>query len=386
MKRIILALFCILSCTNAFSQSPSPCATPSPRWDTIANLKERIQNSKSLKEDKKDELIHRYYKIQDIDKGYLNGTNEWCRELAEYDRQKQLYHNEVADQNAEAKLQVADAKQQNADAANYNSQCAGQVTQSQYASCLEWKNRVDNWENEVNNWKNKIDNWKTKLDNWDQSLVDKARELNQKRDRFNAKIASSYDEFIKDAKLALTAGFTGTKAYHLTAKSWINTDAISEPSINGLVGKLAGNIKPTRPNLIGNVDDFKLFQSFDVEVKFVDGIVTSAKFLNVDLEVGKTFGLIPGIFRVKNVHTSPFGSPSVTFTRTVEAKNKVLFLKEWFFEEHQSPDIYNTISIEVFADSVKTHGYASDFPTTFFWIDQDQLAPKLQVQPADFFR
>jgi len=184
-------------------------------------------------------------------------------------------------------------------------------------------------------------------------------------------------------------GFTGTRVYHLAAKSWINNDAVSEFSFNGFYVKKidwTSTTEPTSSILNPNINDYKLYQSFNVLVEFDKGIVVSAKFIqpSLDFRAGKT-NSVPGEANLKEQKISALGGSSVIFTRTVTGHSYLLTLKETVLGT-SSPDIYNTISIEVFADKVVKHGYASDFPTTYFWIDNNLFEKKLQVQPADFFK
>ena len=348
MKKISLALFCALMCVKAFSQYPDNNYATWPEWPEIMDLKEKVQNAKFIPQEKKNELLNSFQKLKVVVDGYYYGTNSYCIERKQYDTKLQNYENE---------------------ASQYTSQCSGTVDQSKYQQCVNWYNQLQTKQTELNNWRKALD--------------EKGYQL------IDVEATNNNNAFIKDAKEALTAGFTGTKAYHLTAKSWINTQAISEitPTALALKNDLSPSDEPHSPAINPGIHDYKLYQTFVVEVKFQNGKVISARFLDESMDVrqGKSYFSKGKCYEKEKIISDWEGKESVTFTRTVAAHSSVVALKEKVFGEH-SPDIYNTISIEVFADKVKTHGYASDFPTTYFWIGDKQLAPKLQVQPSDYFK
>lgn len=376
MKKITFILFFALMSIKAFSQSE--CFGKWPEWQEVTELKAKVENSQTITSDKKNSLLSEYKNIKQVHDAFYYGTNDYCREFSQLSAQWKLYDQDLANE-------IADGKQQNADAANFNAQCSGQLNESQYASCLTWKSKVDNWANKIDSWSKRLIAKKQELDNWSDNLEKEGKQL------LNVEATNNNNAFIKNAKEALT---TVIKAYHLTAKSWINTASISEFSFNGIVLRKFdwdANTQPTSPNLNPSVEDYKIYQTFVVEVKFVNGIVISAKFLkeSQDCQAGKSSFLFlreKGLVYLKEQTTSAFGKESVTFTRTIAGHSKLLLKKEVATGEHESPDIYNTISIEVFADKVITHGYASDFPTTYFWIGDELYAKKLQVQPADYFK
>lgn len=201
------------------------------------------------------------------------------------------------------------------------------------------------------------------------------------------KLTAINEALSKETKSSKTR-FTGKRAYHLTAKSWIDTNAIAKPDL--ILADWTSNTEPRLPLISPGGRDYKIAQSFVVEVQFTNGKVASAKYLKDSLvtEAGYSSpsrGLpVKGEVEVRTVVTSALGGDSVTFTRTITGHSKVLWALEVF--TGSTPDIWNSITVEVYADKVVKHGDASDFPTTYFWIGDEMFDPKFQVQPSEFFK
>jgi hypothetical protein len=206
------------------------------------------------------------------------------------------------------------------------------------------------------------------------------------------------------ATLTRTAGggFTGTRAYHLTAKSWINGPAVTEVSVRGLKFQVESNREPLSPRPTGG--DFKLFQTFVVQVAFEDGEITEARFLpeSIDQRAGPTYAPVPhpgvgmrmiplngNVYVVdQGVQRSP-DNQSVTFRRTVEGHPSMWIVVPDAFDPVGSTNftpIRNTIEVTVTADGADPHGSGTAFPSHRFWIGDQVFASLGQVQPSEYFR
>jgi hypothetical protein len=227
-------------------------------------------------------------------------------------------------------------------------------------------------------------------------------QINQQAESINTEWTGLLTAFVTDAQTALDdQGFTGKKVYRLTAKTWINAADVTEPTLRGVKFKLQGNDRPSGPYL--NADnDFKLFQTFTVQVDFEKGKVKRAQFLKDSLQakVGSTYIMVPvapiptsipfhGVIYVTNqkIEQAEDGK-SVKFTRTVEGRPNLMILFPDYFDPVASTNfatIYNTLEITVTADDPDVEGSGSAFPSHMFWLGDQLFHEQEQVQPSEFF-
>ncbi|MDB4948015.1 MAG: hypothetical protein JWM27_664 [Gemmatimonadetes bacterium] len=197
-------------------------------------------------------------------------------------------------------------------------------------------------------------------------------------------------------------GFTGTHAYHLTAKSWIDGPAVTEFSVRGLKFRLEHNREPLSPSPnAGN--DYKLFQSFVVQVAFEDGAVTDARFLpeSISQRAGPTYVAVPrlsgprlipltgNVYVVDQAVQRSADGRSATFRRTVEGHPSMWIVVPDAFDPAGSTNftpIRNTVEVTVTAEGAEPRGSGTAFPSHRFWIGDRAFASQGQVQPSDFFR
>ena len=200
-------------------------------------------------------------------------------------------------------------------------------------------------------------------------------------------------QFLAEGERALNTAtaFTGKRIFHLAAKSWIDPSTVRELTFKGLKFRLVPNVEPRGPKVTGD-DDFKIYQSFVAEIVFVQGRITSARFVpNLLVELaGKTFR-IRGEVRVidQRVEISKDKDRAV-FRRTVEGNPSMLILV---------PDtalpvgsmgfapIFNTLQLEVTGDRVSPRAVGSSFPSHKFWIDGRLFHQEpARSRPSDYFR
>jgi len=186
-------------------------------------------------------------------------------------------------------------------------------------------------------------------------------------------------------------GFTGTVVVHMTAKSWIDGTAPGlATSFKGVALQFGDNKDPKSPRLDPDIDDFKLYQTFVAEAKFVDGKVVSARFLpeSFDIRAAKTFKTVTGLIYVKESTISKWqNTDTVTFTRTVQGRPNLVFVVPLeTMMEQQFREISNTLSVEIKGDQITPHGSGTDFPSHKFWIGDKLFFQKTQVPAAQYFK
>lgn len=232
--------------------------------------------------------------------------------------------------------------------------------------------------------------------------------LTQDIDAFGGRLAdleSAVQSYLGDGRRTLTMYFTGTRAYHVTAKSWIDGAAISELSFRSMKLLLEQDDEPVSPNTTG---DYRLFQTFVVEVTFKQGKIKRARFLRESLEtdagrtkvptIGAAAGLrvillrVKGKIRVTDQKVSISDDRrSVVFTRRVEGHPSLVVLAldklVPFGQLGALPTIWNSLRLEVTADGVTCDGYGSSFPSHRYWLGDDAcgVGSAGQVQPSEYF-
>ena len=162
---------------NAFSQYPAACYGSWPEWQGILDLKYKVQNSKFLPKDKKDKLLNRFEKLKIAHDGFYFGSNDFCKEWEKAVKQTQSYEKYFADMETEKNRSRAAG-------------CEGEVSESQFASCLTWYNKLTELTNQNNKRKEELNDWWTALHNKGYQLL-------------NVEATNNNHAFIKDVKKAL---------------------------------------------------------------------------------------------------------------------------------------------------------------------------------------
>jgi uncharacterized membrane protein len=232
------------------------------------------------------------------------------------------------------------------------------------------------------------------------------REYGALQDRLRATKSALLDtwipalgEYLRDLAAApqeTNVGFTGKKVYRMTAKSWINGRYVLGNSPLAVFARQMANDSPRNPYLNGN-NDFKLYQTFTVEVQFKDGKAIHGRFIenSLDMRAGSTYvpgsrnhvGLRGAIYITNQTIKPSANGKSFTFTRTVEGRpNVLLFVPETVLPvpSHFVP-VYNTLEITVTADEPEYSGWGSVFPSHTFWLGDREFKEQRQVEPAEFF-
>ena len=374
---------------NADTGGDPECYQPFPEWDKAADMHAKLDEADGVPQDTKDALDSRFSQLQARHDGYYNGTAEQCQEVRTYNSDKTAYESALAQYTSEFNAHQQDASQQNAE-------CSGTVDSQEAADrCNEWGGRIDAD-------KARLDQWAAELQNKKDGLDQQVEQINQQAESINTEWTGLLTAFVTDAQTALDdQGFTGKKVYRLTAKTWINAADVTEPTLRGVKFKLQGNDRPSGPYL--NADnDFKLFQTFTVQVDFEKGKVKRAQFLKDSLQakVGSTYIMVPvapiptsipfhGVIYVTNqkIEQAEDGK-SVKFTRTVEGRPNLMILFPDYFDPVASTNfatIYNTLEITVTADDPDVEGSGSAFPSHMFWLGDQLFHEQEQVQPSEFF-
>lgn len=371
----------------------SDCYQAFPEWDQVVELHGKVDEAEGIGDETKEPLDSRFNELQVRHDSYYDGTADLCAELRNYNNDKGSYEQELAEYNKEF-----DAHQQ--EAAEQHAECPSTVdTQEQADRCNEWGARITADAERLDAWAAQINQKKSDLD---QRVAD----INGESDRLNAEWTGLLDSYIADAQAALDEqGFTGRKVYRMTAKSWIDTAAVTEYTIRGLKFHLESNDTPTSPYLNGG-NDFKLFQTFTVQVDFVNGKVKSAEFLKDSLQAkaGSTYLLVPvpgpgtahlmkvafqgRIYVTDQKIDKATDEESVTFTRTVEGHpNEMILYPDYFTPGSTNfTPIYNTLKITVKADGdPDVEGSGSAFPSHMFWLGDQLFDQQQQVQPSEYF-
>jgi hypothetical protein len=364
------------------------CYQPFPQWDQAADMHAKLDDADDVPQDTKDSLDSRFSQLQARHDGYYNGTAEQCQELRTYNSDKTAYESDLAQYNSEFNTHQQDAAQQNAE-------CSGTVdSQEKVDRCNEWGGRIDAD-------KARLDQWAAELQGKKAGLDQEVEQINQHAESINAEWTGLLTTFVADAQAALDdQGFTGKKVYRLTAKTWINATDVTEQTLRGVKFRLQGNNRPSGPYLNGD-NDFKLFQTFTVQVDFEKGKVKHAQFLKDSLQakVGSTYMLVPsaplkvgpykGVIYVTNqkIEQAEDGK-SVKFTRTVEGRPNLMILYPDYFDPFASTNfatIYNTLDIKVTAGDPEVDGSGSNFPSHMFWLGDQLFHEQEQEQPSEFF-
>ncbi len=241
-------------------------------------------------------------------------------------------------------------------------------------------------------------------------------ELAQREAEFSAFVAKtgSYNDrvlawegclkaFITDVEAAIPKGYTGKRFYHMFAKSWINGKEITEPSWTARKIGLDVNFEPQQA-MAGAAFDYKIYQSFGVEVEFVDGKIVNAGFIpGSDLELANTtFGLRGEVSVTRDDFKVSSDKASVVFERRIEGNPNMIIkavdlaaaeavARSWGLDLPATDiKIYNVLRLTVTADGATPYGEGSSFPTHYFWIREKQSDRRFwvqkQVQPSQYFR
>lgn len=334
----ILTITCTVTC---FAISPS--YLPTREWIDANNAHTRLlKEGANLPDDLLKQLTGQWNAIKELHDGYVNGTNPLSKEV-----EASLQKNEAL----EAQVRAAQS-----------------LTPAQVASL-----------------KAEVAEFNLYLE----------QDLNPRAEKKTVEVNGKYSTFAKDVAAVFDQkpGFTGKKFVRLTAKSWIDGSKIALlQNLTGIMLRIGPNDEPSVPGVTA-ANDFKLFQTFSVEVEFTNGIIVSAKFVanSLDYRSGKTpwesVGLA-GLIYVKESNISDWkGKKTVTFKRTVAGRPDLCF-EEPLQATIKNPfqDIFNTISVDISGEDVKAHVGGSDFPSHKFWMGDAPLPSKLQVQPADYFK
>lgn len=204
MKKIILTLLCSMMCAHVFSQIPTGCYVPLPQWQELDDLEYKVQNSKFLPKDKKDELFILFTKLKIVNNEFYYGTNDLCKEVIKYNIQVLLSNKDIADVEAEWDRYTAAG-------------CEGEVSESQYASCLEWNNTLSESTGRVNKRNEALKSWETTLLERSQLLITEATNNNNAfiKDVEKALKSVAYYEFLVDKYGSLE----NVRQKHLPSKS-----------------------------------------------------------------------------------------------------------------------------------------------------------------------
>jgi hypothetical protein len=365
------------------------CYQAFPEWDKATDVHTKLEDADGVPQGTKDSLDSRFTQLQARHDGFYNGTAEQCQELRAYDSDKAAFESEVEQYNDEFNTHQQDAAQQHAE-------CPGTVDSQEEADrCNEWGGRIDAD-------KARLEQWAAELQDKKDALDQRAQQIDQESDSLNTEWKGLLTTFVTDAQAALDdQGFTGKKVYRLTAKTWINAADVTELTLRGVKFMLQGNNKPSGPYLSGN-NDFKLFQTFTVQVDFEKGKVKHAQFLKDSLQaqVGSTYLLVPavpmpkivpfhGVIYVTNqkIEQAEDGK-SVKFIRTVEGRPNLMILFPDYFDPVASTNfatIYNTLEITVTADDPEVDGSGSAFPSHMFWLGDQLFHEQEQEQPSEYF-
>lgn len=198
-------------------------------------------------------------------------------------------------------------------------------------------------------------------------------------------------------------GYTGKRFYHMFAKSWIDGPAITEPTWHARKISMDVNTTPQQA-AAGTAFDYKIYQTFGVEVEFVNGMIVNAQFTSGSRQqlANTTFGL-PGQVRMtgENVAVSP-DKTRVVFERRIEGNPHSIIKAADVAAAQAVADswglslpatnikIHSVLRLTVTANGATPEGEGSAFPTHSFWIREngtDRLFKvQPQVQPSQYFR
>ena len=368
----------------------SDCYQSFPQWDQVVALHEKVDAAEGITDDAKDPLDSRFGELQSRHDSYYDGTAELCTELHGYYSDRDTYGQAVEEHNKAFQAHEEEVAQQRA-------QCGGTSDDQGFVDrCNEWGARLDEEARRLDEEAAQLQQQKAELDQ-------RQQDIDAEADRVNAEWTELLEGYITDAQTALdNQGFTGRKVYRMTAKSWVNGPAVTEMTIRGKKLRFEANNRPGGPYLNGN-NDFKLFQTFTVQVDFVNGKVKKAEFLKDSLQqkAGSSI-LIPasstyhvpqvglqGAIYVTNqkIDKAP-DEGSVTYTRTVEGRPNLLIVYPDYFGPGSTnfTPIYNTLTITVKSDGdPDVEGSGSAFPSHMFWLGDELISEQDQVQPSEFF-